>query len=144
MSVQKKISIGFIILFVYIMILEGVSYNRMNSVIESFNGVITQNVQSIKDVNEVKANLSSEGLYLRGFIIENNASNSQKLSGYQDKITKLIEQLHKNANSKTLKDYTKSMSETMINYNKTVEKIIEDKNIGFMGVVLWKKVLKYY
>lgn len=49
MSVQKKISMGFIILFVYIMILECVNYNRMSSVLESFNGVINENVQSIKD-----------------------------------------------------------------------------------------------
>ncbi|RIJ66898.1 methyl-accepting chemotaxis protein [Rummeliibacillus sp. TYF005] len=130
MSVQKKISMGFIILFVYIMILECVNYNRMSSVLESFNGVINENVQSIKDVSEIKANLSSEGLYLRGFIIENSASNSQKLVGYQDKITKLIDQLQKSENSKTLKDYTKSMSATMASYNETVDKIIEYKNSG--------------
>lgn len=130
MSVSKKISLGFIILFLYIMVLMAVNKYQMDKVQDSFNEVINQNVQEIKKVNEIKSNLSSEGLYIRGFIIDNNASNSQKLDGYQSKITKNINELQKTADSKTLKNYTSSMNDTMNNYNKVVENIIELKNSG--------------
>jgi methyl-accepting chemotaxis protein len=112
------------------MILMGLNGNRMDSVVDSFGRVINDNVTNLKKVNEIKSNISSEGLYLRGFIIDNNASNSQKLTGYQEKTTKLIDELQKSADSKIVKDYTKSMSETIATYNQVIDKIIEYKKAG--------------
>lgn len=112
------------------MVLMAVNKHQMDKVQDSFNGVINQNLKEIKDVNEIKLNLSSEGLYLRGFIIDNNASNTQKLDGYQSKTTELVNKLQKKADSKTLKNYSSSLNDIMVNYNKTVDNIIDLKNSG--------------
>lgn len=130
LSVQRKISLGFIILFVYIMILMGYNDNRMNRVIDSFNHVINQNIKSINLVNSVKSDLANEGLYLRGFLIDDNASNKQKVLVYQDKLSKSIEELQKNADSKKMKDYTVMMSDLMSNYSKVITTIIQLKESG--------------
>ncbi|HWI47326.1 MAG TPA: methyl-accepting chemotaxis protein, partial [Rummeliibacillus sp.] len=130
MSVQRKISLGFIILLVYIMILMGYNNNRMNSVVDSFNHVINTNIKNINLVNNVKSDLANEGLYLRGFIIDDNASNKQKLLVYQDKLAKSVEELQKNSDSKKMKDYSAMMSDLMSNYNKVINNIVELKQNG--------------
>ncbi|MFJ8260926.1 methyl-accepting chemotaxis protein [Rummeliibacillus sp. NPDC094406] len=130
MSVQRKISLGFIILFVFILILMGYNNNRMNSVVDSFNHVINTNIKNIDLVNNVKSDLATEGLYLRGFIIDDNASNKQKLLVYQEKLSKSVEELQKNADSKKMKDYSAIMSDLMTNYSKVITNIVQLKEEG--------------
>ncbi|MGG0657532.1 methyl-accepting chemotaxis protein [Rummeliibacillus pycnus] len=130
MSVQRKISLGFIILFVFIMILMGYNNNRMNSIVDSFNQVINTNIKNIDLVNNVKSDLANEGLYLRGFIIDDNASNKQKLLVYQDKLSKSIEELQKSADSKKMKDYAAIMNDLMANYSKVITNTVQLKEEG--------------
>ena len=112
------------------MILMGYNNNRMNSVVDSFNHVINQNIKSINLVNNVKSDLANEGLYLRGFIIDNNTSNKQKVLVYQEKLTKSVDELQKYADSKKMKDYSAMMNDLMSNYSKVITNIIQLKESG--------------
>lgn len=130
MSVQKQISIGFIILFGYIMFLMFFTNNRMTNVSNSFNQVINTNIKNIQSVNNVKSSLSNEGLYLRGFIIDDNVSNKQKLTSYQGILTKSVDDLKKNADTKKMKDYSEMMSNLVDNNNKIINNIVQLKEQG--------------
>lgn len=130
MSVQKQISIGFLILFAYIMFLMFFTNNRMSSVSNSFNEVIDTNIKNINTISNVKSSLSNEGLYLRGFIIDANVSNKQKLTSYQESLTKSVEDLKKNSNTKKMKDYSVMMSNLVENSNKVINNIVQLKEQG--------------
>ncbi len=130
MSVLKKISVGFIILFIFILVLMGVNNNRMSSVVGSFDHVIDSNIKNINLVNNIKSNLANEGLYLRGYMIEDHISNKQKLLTYQDNLTKSVDDLKKNADTKKLKDYAAMMSDLLAKNNQVINDIVQFKEQG--------------
>lgn len=130
MSVQRKISVGFIILLLYIMILMWFNDNRMDSVSESFDKVMYTNIENINLVNRVKTDLANGGLYLRGFIIDDNASNKKKLIDFQQELSKSIDELQKNSDSKKLKDYSSMMGDLVAKHNEIINNVIQNKEKG--------------
>lgn len=127
MSVQKKISVGFIALLLFLLILMGVNANRMNKLVGSFNELINTNIHTINQINAIKSNLAFEGLYVRSYLLDSNASNKQKLLSYQEATTKSINDLKKNANTKKLRDYSEMMNDLTTDYNKVIDGIVESK-----------------
>ncbi|MGX9134726.1 methyl-accepting chemotaxis protein [Rummeliibacillus sp. JY-2-4R] len=130
MSVFKKISVGFIVLFIFILLLMGVNNNRMNSVVGSFDNVIDSNIKNMNLVNNIKSNLANEGLYLRGYLLEDHNSNKQKLLTYQDYLTKSVDELKKNANTKKLKDYSAMLGDLIVKNNQVINDIVQLKEQG--------------
>lgn len=93
MSVRKKLNIGFISLTLFLLISSIISYLQFKSIEGKLEEVLDEQMIQIQLTDEIQRMVSSQGLFLRAYIMDKNDSNAQMLKEYETQLTETINEL---------------------------------------------------
>lgn len=93
MSVRKKLNIGFISLTLFLLISSIISYLQFKSIEGTLEEVLDEQMIQIQLTDDIQQMVSSQGLFLRAYIMDTNDSNAQMLKEYETQLTETINEL---------------------------------------------------
>ncbi|MGE7623476.1 methyl-accepting chemotaxis protein [Viridibacillus sp. NPDC096237] len=130
MSIQKKISIGFITMIVMMLVILVFNYNRLSTVEDAIDEVTKDRFEKIQLANDIQFNLGMQGLYLRSYIIEGNDTEKGKLQSYQQKLDQAISELNDKKMAEQMHTYMSDINENNEKFNNAVSLVITEYEKG--------------
>lgn len=128
MSIQKKLSLGYITLLVLMIIMMVFTYNRLDAIEKSFEDDVQGSFDNISLVTDVKYLIAMQGIQLRDYVLTKSDTAKISLESVRDETTAQVQNLQK---------ITKGDSEI----KKSVESITQrDQEFNDVSVSLIKAV----
>ncbi|MGE7934754.1 methyl-accepting chemotaxis protein [Viridibacillus arvi] len=130
MSIQKKISLGFITMIVMMLVILVFNYNRLSSVEDAFDDVAKDRFEKIQLANDIQFNLAVQGLYLRSYLIEGNDTEKGKLQSYQQKLNQSISDLKSKEMSEKMHTYMSDINANKEKFDNSADLVISEYEKG--------------
>ena len=107
MSVRKKLNIGFISLTFFLLVSNAIAFIQFNSVEGHVEELLDQRIVQMQLTDEIQQAVTAQGMFLRAYILDQDASTEQKLNNSEKQLTEAINKLTAMVRS----DYTKKTME---------------------------------
>lgn len=95
MSIQKKLSLGYITLLVLMIIMMVFTYNRLDAIEKSFEDEVEGSFDNISLVTDVKYLIAMQGIQLRDYVLTKSDTAKFSLESVRDETTAQIQNLQK-------------------------------------------------
>jgi methyl-accepting chemotaxis protein len=110
MKVGSKLNIAFYSIIGVMILTAVVVFINLNTIENKQEEALDDRVVQIRLVDDIRMNLSMQGLYARALIIENNTDNQENLTKYAAQLDKDIEKLGTKVSSKEMTQYVEDMT----------------------------------
>lgn len=95
MSIQKKLSLGYITLLVLMIIMMVFTYNRLDAIEKSFEDEVQGSFDNISLVTDVKYLIAMQGIQLRDYVLTKSDTAKISLESVRDETTAQVQNLQK-------------------------------------------------
>lgn len=123
MKVGLKLNLAFYSIIGLMIITAIVVFINLNTIESREEDALDYRVEQIRLVEEIRSNIAFQGLYARELIIENSASNKEKLVMYAEELDKEIELMSSMVSSDTMKAYVEEMKVHNDLFNEGLEEL---------------------
>ncbi|KOO51505.1 methyl-accepting chemotaxis protein [Viridibacillus arvi] len=130
MSIQKKISLGFITMIVMLLVILVFNYNRLSAVEDAFDEVTKDRFEKIQLANDIQFNLAAQGLYLRSYLIEGNDTEKRNLQIYQQKLNQSLTDLNSKEMSEKMHSYMSDIKSNKDKFDNSADLVISEYEKG--------------
>ncbi|HWL22846.1 MAG TPA: methyl-accepting chemotaxis protein [Ureibacillus sp.] len=130
MSIGRKLNASFYIFIVLICIIIGINFMNLNNIGSKMDKALDDRVVQIQLADDIRYNISMQGLHLRQIMITGSTKSQEELSSFQDILTQKLEELDSLTTSDTMKGYLADIQEFKKTYETSLDEVLKTYRKG--------------
>lgn len=129
MSIRKKLYFGFGTIILFLLVCSSLAYYQLNKLNDQYSFLIEDRVYKTLQVNQILNASSSQGNYIRSYILEpNNPETLEKLESHRAFINKEIKELDDSFTSQSMKKQLQILKDQQAIFDEATKEILNTYN----------------
>ncbi|BDH61078.1 hypothetical protein MTP04_12080 [Lysinibacillus sp. PLM2] len=130
MSIGKKISLGFFIVIVVLILSLGTILFEIENINQKVEKAVDLQVKQVRLADDTKFGIAMQGIYVRELLIDDTQETRDNLDNYQQYVDDKILEITESAVSEDMKDYVAKINAYNNTFNSDLEEMWSYYNAG--------------